>query len=141
VRSVRFGLEVASSAAACTQAGAVCQTDEEIVPEGPISCTRANQSASQAYCDASIDCSQDAVVGGTTIGIHANMYTYCQQSGSEWLCQCQSNVEQTSFTVEAPSGWDACSVAADECPEMIGIDISASGNGYSPYGYVDGPGY
>jgi hypothetical protein len=65
------------------------------------------------------------------------MYTNCQQSGSQWLCQCQSNTESTSFTLDAATGWDACTAASDACPDMIGIDISATSNGYSPYGYGD----
>jgi hypothetical protein len=72
------------------------------------------------------------VVEGTTISVHANMNTNCSPDGDAWSCSCSSNVESTSFSLEADSEWDACTAAAAQCPELIGIDISAGG---SPYGY------
>lgn len=130
LRNLQFDVPADSAGTACGPAGSICQTDEEIVPEGPITCSTASQSAGQGYCDASIDCAQEAVVAGTTISVHGNMYTYCQPNGEEWQCQCQSNVASTNLSVTAGTAWDACTEAAVACPDLVGIEIDPNGGGY-----------
>jgi hypothetical protein len=131
VRNLYFGMDIGSTAEACGDAIAVCQTEDDIVPEGEITCSTASQSSGQGYCSASIDCAQDAVVNGTTISVHASMNASCTPDGDAYACSCSSNVASASLQVEADTEWDACSQAATECPELIDIDVSSG----SPYGY------
>jgi hypothetical protein len=130
VKNMNFQMDVAAGPDACDSAAAICTSTAEIVPEGPIECARASQSSGTTYCDASIACAQDAVVDGATIGVIGNLYTNCQLNGDVWTCSCNSSTDSTSFDVTAPDGWEACTQATVQCPELVEIDITASGGGY-----------
>jgi hypothetical protein len=133
-RYLSFGMDVSASSEACSVAMSVCDSDEEILPEGEISCATSSQSAGQDYCNAQIECGQEAVVSDTTISMRGYMQVSCSPTGDEgsFQCSCSSNVDSAQLNVEASTDWDACSAAAEQCPELVDIDISAGGN---PYGY------
>lgn len=128
--SMRFQMDMAAGPEACTAAGSVCQTTEEIVPEGPLECTRASQSSGTTYCSANIQCAQDAVVNGVTIGVFGNVSVSCSPNGDQWSCSCRSSIDSASLNVAADDGWDACTMASEQCPDLVDVDVTTGGYYY-----------
>jgi hypothetical protein len=122
------------NAATCVDAMAVCDSNEELVPEGPVECGVTSQSASTGNCNANIQCTQDATVGGVVVGLNGNIYTYCQPNGDAWSCQCQSNTDIVTVDVESTDAWNACTEAAAQCPDLVDVEVTGSG-GNPCYGY------
>lgn len=118
----------------CVSAMAVCDSTDELMPEGPIECGISSQSASGSYCDANIMCTQDATVDGVVVGLSGNIYTYCQPNGDVWSCQCQSNTSTATVDVESADAWSACTEAAAQCPELVEVEVTGTG-GNPCYGY------
>jgi hypothetical protein len=125
-RSYSFELGVAADATACEQAISVCTSDEAVTPEGPVDCTLNSQSASGGSCSANVQCTQEATVEGVVIGINGSIYSSCQQNGDAFLCYCQSGSASVTIDVTAADAWGACTTAAEQCPEVVDVQIGSS---------------
>lgn len=116
--------------AACNDALAICTSDAEIAPEGPLTCERTYQNGSGGYCDTNFECTQEAVVDGTSIGVFGNYYAYCQDMGDgSWSCTCSSGVNSTQLTVPADDAWAACTDAGELCGDAIDVQVGSGGGG------------
>lgn len=105
-------LETPVSAALCSDLVAGCSGDL-IERKGGATCTRAFQSASQPYCNAQLDCTQDALLDGHSAILHQQVPVTCYQNESgTWGCQCPP---VGSFEVSDETAWDACTSASAEC--------------------------
>lgn len=125
----RFDLE-SSAAEACSDAMSICTTDAEIAPEGPLSCMRTNQYAGSGSCNTYYECSQDAVVDGTVVGVYGSYQAYCEGAGDgAWSCTCSSGTEQATIMVTAEDEWSACTDAGELCADAIAVQIGQSGYG------------
>lgn len=112
----------------CNSALGLCDSVADAVPEGPVECERTYQSANDQWCDAQIQCTQDAVIGDLTIGVHAEIWTNCEQtSDTSWACSCNAGNDSVSFEVESEDGWETCNVAAEMCPELVTPTPGGSG--------------
>jgi hypothetical protein len=119
--------------ATCEGALSACQSSDEVVPEGEITCSRNYQSASTGYCDAALECAQTAVVDGQEIGLIGTVNSNCQElSPGVWTCYCYSNTQSVQFEMEGTDGWDVCGEAVDSCPERVDVQIGAGGGIVSP---------
>jgi hypothetical protein len=123
----------------CVDAMAVCESSEELVPEGPIECGVTSQSASTGSCNANVQCTQDATVGGVVVGMTGNIYTYCNPTDEGWSCQCQSNTDVATVDVAADDAWTACTEAAAQCPDLVEVEVTGTG-GRPCYGYLSAAG-
>jgi hypothetical protein len=124
-RGYDFELGVdAGSAAACPSAIAVCDSDASPVPAGPIECTLASQTATSAYCSAALQCTQSALIDDVEIVLYGALSTYCQPDGDAWYCQCASGVTSSVVTVEAEDSWDACAQVAEQCPDLVDVQVA-----------------
>ncbi len=65
------------------------------------------------------------MVNGATVSVLGEMGVGCVPDGDNYVCNCASNVDSASLWVEATTDWDACTAAAEQCPELIAIDIEA----------------
>jgi hypothetical protein len=128
-RNLRFELS-STEATACNDALAICASTAEIVPDGPLSCQRSFQNGSGAYCDTTFDCTQDAVVDGTTVGVYGSYSAFCQDAGDgSWSCSCSSGTEVAEITVSAADAWAACTDAGELCGDAVEVQIGSSSGG------------
>lgn len=111
---------------ACPSAIDVCDSTDTPEPSGPIECELATQMATSDYCSATTQCTQVAVIEGVEIELHGTVSSYCQPNGDAWYCQCTSGTASSSVTVEADEAWDACEEVAEQCPDLVGIQIATN---------------
>jgi hypothetical protein len=100
-----------------------CGVSEDYGLNGPITCERASQSASGQYCNATIACKQAGTLGDADVQIYGYLSTDCQPLGDGWNCTCSTGSATASITVEAESGWDACTISAERCPDEVDVVI------------------
>ena len=104
--------ESSVSSTLCTNVVAGC-SGELVEPQGNPMCAQAFQSASQDYCNAELDCTQQALLGGEPAVLHQRVPVNCFQNASgTWLCDCPL---AGSFEVAEASAWDACISASELC--------------------------
>ncbi len=124
-RLLQLRMALASESTACEEALAVCTSPDAISPEGELRCEVSSQLSDEGGCGAAITCGRDAIVNGATVSILDEMEVACIPDGDNFVCNCASNVDSASLRVEATTNSDACTVAAEQCPELISIDIQA----------------
>jgi hypothetical protein len=112
----------------CTDAQTLCSSTEEIVPEGEITCAPYSRSSSIGYCDALLECTQSATVGGTTLGLLGNMGASCSEiSAGVWSCSCYASTSSQPFELQGTEAEDVCAEAVGSCPDRVELVIGAGG--------------
>jgi hypothetical protein len=121
--------------ATCNGALEICSGVAAAETSGPIECARTYQSANGQWCDAQIDCTQSADVGGVSVDVHANIWANCEQTGdTTWTCSCNGGSDSATFEVESADGWDSCSEASEMCPDLVDFSAGASSGGVGRVG-------
>jgi hypothetical protein len=115
---------------ACDDAVAICEEPEDVVVTGPLECIRSAQSAGSEYCNAQIACTLAASWGDVDLTMSPGMWVTCQSGSSgTWPCTCSGGTQTVDLDVEAGQVWDACTTAADQCPDLIDIASLTGGIG------------
>lgn len=123
--SYTFSVDGAIEATTCDSALGVCERGVELEPYGEATCKVSTQSASTASCSANSVCERAATAGDLTVGMQGSMYTYCQQNGDTWQCQCQTGAEVATVDVDAEDAWSACTDAIAKCPELVEVQFTS----------------
>lgn len=85
----------------------------EITREGPRDCNPTSQYAASNSCYVNLSCSQAAVAGGVPATLTESYTLNCRSNDAgQWTCDCPGVGD---FSVEAETGWDACTLGASEC--------------------------
>jgi hypothetical protein len=100
---------------------------EDIELSGTIECARTYQSASASYCDAQLECLQDGTLAGEAIVAIGGISVSCNAIGDDWTCSCNSGIDRATLSVDASAGWDACTAAVEQCPDLIDVQIGVGG--------------
>jgi hypothetical protein len=112
----------------CNLAAELCGQTDSLELSGAIECSQASQSAQATYCNANLDCTQQGTLGGEAVKVHGSLSASCQANGDTWFCSCQSGTE--TATLDLPTTgvpWDDCTAAADQCLELIDVQIGTIG--------------
>jgi hypothetical protein len=114
--SVRFDFDGATSNI-CSDALDLC-IGGEIDTSGPKECAPNYQSASQNYCDAGLDCTQEGSLGGVAVRVHSNVRMSCQSvDAGAWRCDCYLDSGTVSFAVDGDDAWSTCQTGSTLCAE------------------------
>jgi hypothetical protein len=135
--SIQFDTDLSTDdLATCEQFAEECGTTKDLGLNGPITCERVSQTANVQYCDATIACKQAGMLGDTEVQVYGYLNTYCQPLGDAWSCNCTTNngSQSSSISLEAEDGWDACTIAAERCPDEIDVVIGEQNFGVLPPG-------
>lgn len=138
-RAVSFDLQSgAVGADACEESFAICDATEAIEPSGEITCERLSQTADSSICNATLQCTQSADVGGTKIGVYGSLYTYCSLTTTgEWTCSCSSGTNSTTFTYAVGDDpWESCSAASEACRDQVEVQIAPVNSGMTAPGGI-----
>jgi hypothetical protein len=134
-----LNFEMSTTEPQCADALALCVSTTPIEPTGEIACETSYQTLNSGSCNAQLTCTQQAEVGGTSVGMYGYLNAYCQDDGDgTFTCSCNSDTESVSFDAEGTDGWDVCADAAKSCPERITPTVGGSsgnvGGGIAPPG-------
>ncbi len=117
-----FDVDTPTTIATCTEAGEICARRYEIEPGGDVTCTAQNQSVVGRVCNTELNCSRSGTLGDLEIAQQAIVQVQCSEGDTGWDCSCTSGSNSVAVAgVEAADAWDACSAAAEACPETTGV--------------------
>jgi hypothetical protein len=122
-RRVSVLLPMAVPESACGDAVRVGRSRDVTPPEGPIECVPLFVNASSGGCDADIRCSQQSVVAGRDVAFYADVKASCEPTDGNWACACLGSSGYGSFYVNTTDSSEACSIAAERCPELVYVGI------------------
>lgn len=110
----------APDAGACDRASRVCHPPEPIELEGEPACAVAMESASEAQCTATLDCTASARVGEDALRLHGQLWIDCRLDApsSSATCTCLG-ADESAVEFDAEDAWDLCGRAAEVCPERV----------------------
>jgi hypothetical protein len=91
---------------------------------GELTCDSGYQEVGSGYCNASANCARSAELGnGVTLEVRDYRSVWCQESGSTWGCDCNSNFDYVRFDFEEGTN-QICDDAFRLC---VNFEIEASG--------------
>jgi hypothetical protein len=132
--SETFSFDLTADPVAQTCASSIlnCTDFGNVVPQGEVACHPTSQTGGTDFCNADLDCSQPATVGGREMVARGRMLVFCLKADSQepWRCSCASNEDSTIFELGLPSStsWDACAAASDRCVDLLPMYIGPYGS-------------
>lgn len=135
--SLRFDIaDAPTDTNTCSGALDVCSSIDELDLSGDLECGQTFQSASGASCDAQVACGQEATLGDQELTVYGDLYLNCQlEADSAWNCSCNSSLESANLELDASlESWDACTQAAEQCPDLVEVGVGGGGGGFIDVG-------
>jgi hypothetical protein len=139
---MQFDTETATDLATCNLAAELCGQKDSLELSGPIECAQSNQSAQGGYCNSMLDCTQGGTLAGQDVKLHGYLQTNCSPNGDAWTCSCNSGTQTAVMSLERKgTDWEDCTLASDQCLELIDVEIGSSGGGVRPPIPLPGPAF
>jgi hypothetical protein len=124
-----FGFEISgpTTDTTCSLADELCARFDEREATDRFECSTPSLTAEKSRCGMSVDCQQTAVIGDVEIGLRGRIEADCYSEGGSWACRCRGETVE-DLDVEGEDAWEACTAAAQECPELVDMKLSQPGD-------------
>ncbi len=139
--SLRFDRAGSPIPDTCLAALEPCKALDKLeVEDGSVTCRPTSQFADTGFCNASLDCALDATFDGEPLRVYGNVQVFCSPTDDAWSCSCSSNTSSGTLTIELDDPWEACTEAAERCPEVVDVQPLSGGSGVGGMGPIPPPG-
>jgi hypothetical protein len=121
---------------ACELANTACASTEDIVAGGDVTCEVTWLSDRETGCSSTGGCTRQVTVDGIEFGVQELVGADCERQDEHWTCTCSHYAQSANLTVEALDSAQACTVAANRCPEVMDVPTRVFG-GYNSQAEYD----
>ncbi|MDH5675586.1 MAG: hypothetical protein OEZ06_25915 [Myxococcales bacterium] len=102
----------------CSDVSDICTSGDIEVTSDPV-CTFRNQWVDRGWCDAGLQCSQDALVGGQEAQVFSDRWVSCSLTSSDtWECSCNTGATATTYQLTGDDAWSLCTAAGERCADF-----------------------
>jgi hypothetical protein len=115
-----FDIESSADASGvCSRYTALCGSVETTALSNEVECGLHTQYGSDDRAYIELDCTQPVSYEGERVVLHGGIWTECRKVEDVYHCGCQTADDLVSIDVQADDDWDAGTVAATECQNVV----------------------
>jgi hypothetical protein len=119
--------------ATCERALKACNEAAGLEFTAEVVCGQRSLATDGNFCSTTLDCTRAASLDGDEVLAQGDVDVNCSRTeGDAWACWCESGTATVKMAVDAATPWDACTIAGERCPELVGVQFDGLDGLVSP---------